>query len=558
MGHFSVGDLLALQALIRCLLFMDKITKFLSAAQEESTKRSVQVVASFLTFFLPGLTLGGRVDVRQRMIGTHSATDIRSEAEDFKIRIDKKALTIELFDGGVCLDVDDDVCLNHPIQQAISAAWSQSMFPVEKLDICASFIRADLDAKMIFSVLKIMPSNLQYLQLGGISLSVPALTRILLHPKLAALKILKLCDVEFLQAANNDDNLQSRKENTESSINVGSSPLRKIVCLFLRLEAGVTLDPFLKCLKRAPKLEHFELAMDHNHVYNYGQSRLQSGGVAEIFCQSCFGDFLTAAQQLKTLILEYVPLGTLHLCAMAESLRNSQSLKELCLVDASQDLSTEGRSWVTIADFLRMQTTLHTLSLDGITKESDDTSIILEGLAQNGSIHDLRLRNLPLQLDALSSCLGMNSVVAALSLHSNGFEGISSDVQGTVYSTLLQVLEANTTVKRISWKTGRCARTEVFPKRRKSKTYRCYTHHLPSISLVSTWEVQQQIQWFLMLNQRGIRRIMADVDHSTNEFLKIVLQQQREETQEGFPSGEYDLDCLFYLLSTNPSFIKTS
>ena len=535
-----------------------------------------------------------------------------SEQQDFKVAISSgHTLTVELLDGGVCLDDsdddDDDIQVDRRrLQQAIekaihsiSSTSTTTSSPITKLDLYASHFRANLTAKMIGSILQVLPP-LEHLQLGGLRLSVEELCLVLGQPSLTGkLTHLALYDLEFTN-------------NTRSIDQEGHHPpvatplaLQEVVAVFLRLESDqVTLDPLLETLERAPKLKQLELVLDHNHAYVHGYPRIDqqqqqphqqlppnnSQQQQQLFSAPAFANMLQATHEsLSNIILEYVPLTAQHFEALAEY---GNSVKQLRLRHDPSEASSESPSTMqALRAFLspnNCPASLEQVSFDGILTQPQYATELCQVLACNKSIQSLRLRSLPLHLRDLTRLLSKNATLQHLALHNIDFESNSSGgdnnttpltidpdpdvMEESVFATLVKILKDhnNTSLRRISWKQAEFKRTEVFPRLRKPKAYKCFQLKQKA---TQQHQAQQQLHWYLTLNQRGIRNMMADVSLPRSEFMNVLVHRKHPTLQKQHSQwpgqqpytkssnnvnedellDEYSLDCLYYLLSNNPS-----
>ena len=567
---------MVLQALMGCLIILDGSARLLHLVWKEWSKQGAEVLLSFILKFLPG-TGFLKIDNTHQQLNRDEDRDTgidtannktQTQTDDFKTRVNHSLLTVELLDGGLCLDQDDLICQDDttPIQKAIASALSQSAeIEIEKLELSASFMRADLDYKMISSLLEILPINLVSFQIGGASLTVQDLARILRHPSLKNLKNLTLCDVEFLSVIN-DNTSETEEEDDFASFESRSTKklaLEKVLCLFARLQNNrVTFDPLLEELQNASALEHFELVLDHNHSYRHGrpqEENEQEDGLP-VFSEVCLEKFLSATSQLKNLVLEFTPLYNQHLSALSSSLSLNIALKDLRIVNDQNSQCVKNVDWTAFSEFLSHQTSLRNVSLDGITSKEKNTSLLLRSMTSNASIKDLRLRNLPLQLDSLKTYLSTNASLQSLFLHGNTYlsDDKKQDPGKQLVGALVAVLEEhNITLQRISYKEGMCARTDVYPLLRKPKAWRYNSHSLRAPDQ-KTLSLRSQIHWYLTLNQRGIRQpsVMLNISQSPFEFLQLVVQQQKEE--DVGCKDAYDLDCIFHLMKNNPSLCSSA
>ena len=530
------------------------------------------------------------------------------DQQDFNVAISNgNTLTVELLDGGVCLDngdnEEDDIIVNRRrLQQAIEQVIQSNSSSINKLDLYASHFRANLTAKMIGSILKVLPP-LEHLQLGGARLSVEELCLVLGQPELAETTHLALYDLEFTNNNNNNNN---------HHIQINDSlALQEVVAVFLRLENDqVTLDPLFETLQCATKLRQLELVLDHNHAYVHGFPRTDQHvhhPQQQLFSALSFADMLHATQNsLSNIVLEYVPLTAKHFEALTE---HGKSVKQLRLrgdpSEATGAISENGcsdKAFEALKGFLLPQkcpVSLQTLSVDGMVSQAQHAKELCQVLAYNQSIQSLRLRSIPFQLNDLATLLSNNTTLHHLALHNIDFESHRGNVisvapsshdlqpevmEKAVFTRLVKILkdDNNTTLRRISWKQAEFKRTEVFPRRRKAKMYKCYQPRPHTTTTSSSQQQQQpsaqeQLHWYLTLNKRGIRNVMVDANLSLNEFM-IVLERQGRTTMQQAPSlqsqdrqkmesktrtsvsssedemqDEYSLDCLYYLMSNNPS-----
>lgn len=496
--------------------------------------------------------------------------------EEFKVAITgHNAISIEILDGGVCLEnSSEDILEDAPltrIQQAIQGAIDKTDTAIEKLDLFASHFRANLTAPMMANVLQVLPP-LKHLQLGGLCLPVQELCHTLVHPSLTDLSHLALYDLVFLGTPANG---------IEITTNL-SLALEEIVAVFIRLEdQDVSLDPLLSFLQSAPRLKQFELVMDHSHAYLHGYPRQEQPAQRQkvLFSATTFSKLLKAtSNHLQLLFLEYVPLTTEHYQVMAD---HAKALTQLRLRD-DPDISgrmEDAERLKALATLLRHHANLQTVTLDGLwssSKQQTEALEIFQVLPLSTTINALRLRSLPMQLSELKTLLRNNTTLQNLSLHNIAFAtSASATHQGTVeeeavFAVLVQILKKdNSTLRRITWKQAEFRRTEIFPRHRKPKTYKCFRKH-------NQQSAQQQLHWYLTLNQRGMRFLMADIDCSRHDFLNSMTKQQRPPhvqlfgDQAGKPQSQpfekikgnldtdtqedgYALDCLYHMLSNNPS-----
>lgn len=512
--------------------------------------------------------------------------------EEFKVSITShNAISIEILDGGICLEGNaaDSVRADDPpftrIQQAIRATVGRSENPIEKLDLFASHFRANLTAPMMASILRVLPP-LHHLQLGGLCLPVQELCRTLTHPSLNKLTHLALYDLVFL--GNNHTTTEDYHAGTRESTNLA---LKEIVAVFIRLDdQNVTLDPLLNFLQSAPQLRQFELVMDHSHAYLHGYPRPEQPVVAQqqqqpatvpkvLFSATTFSNLLEAtAEHLQLLFLEYTPLTTQHFQAMAQ---HGKSLAQLRLRDDPDQAGKmqDVQRLKALASLLRCHKSLHTVTLDGLWKHKQESQDIVQVLPHSSTISSLRLRSLPMRLGELRTLLCNNTTLQNLSLHNIAFTVPTLEAmvdEEAVFAVLVQILKKdNSTLRRITWKQAEFRRTEVFPRHRKPKSYRCLHQHQKQQS------AQHQLHWYLTLNQRGIRYLMADIDCSTKIFLDLLTKQQTMSQHQNYadqlgqqqPQSEtslsarkgcmdkdsqdgYSLDVVFHMLRNNPSLCR--
>ena len=534
-----------------------------------------------------------------------------SDQQDFKVAVSNgDTLTVELLDGGVCLDngddddeEEDDIQVNRKrLQQAIEKVIQSNSSSIIKLDLYASHFRANLTATMIGSILKVLPP-LEHLQLGGARLSVKELCLVLGQPALADTTHLALYDLEFTNNNNNNNN------NNHIQIKAPLA-LQEVVAVFLRLESNqVTLDPLFETLQCAPKLRQLEIVLDHNHAYMHGYPRTDQHAhrpQQQLFSAPVFAKMLHATQDsLSNIVLEYVPLTAKHFQALTE---HGKSVKQLRLrgdpsetTTVTSEINCTESAFEALKDFLLPQkcpASLESLSFDGMVSQVQHTKEMCQILEYNQSIRSLRLRSIPFQLNDLATLLSNNTKIHNLALHNIDFQSHHGDVIDTnlsshglqpevmekaVFATLVKILkdDNNTTLRRISWKQAEFKRTEVFPRRRKAKTYKCYQPRNLTTAASSLLQqppsAHQQLHWYLTLNKRDIRNIMVDADLSLSEFMTVLeregqttkhqplsLQCQDQQITESNTrtsescsedeiQDEYSLDCLYHLISNNPS-----
>jgi len=426
----------------------------------------------------------------QRAGGTHYPL----EDQEFKISITgRNSIAIELLDGGLCLESEDDdedeftmdgQSSLGMMQQAIQAILQQqSEEPITKLDLFASHFRATFTVKMMGNLLQAFHhNNLEHLQLGGMLLSVRELCNILSHPSLChQLKHLTLYDLELTSSGNYDDDGEEMSIYQPSSLTTTTTPLlalEEVVAVFLRLQdPTVTLDPLFRLLRQAPRLRLLELVLDHNHAYVHGYPRITTTTTnvlannipnsttplptqtqPAIFSPKSLAELLQATSaHLKTIILEYVPLAAPHFLAIS---RYALALKHLRLRDDPEivrriqqqpDENEEQDRITALASLLQAQeqqqqkeenssasssssaALLESVSLDGILTSPQDMTTICSALnnGKTSTIHSLRLRSLPMSLQDLTLLLAGNATLQYLSLHNLDFYNNKSDSKCT-------------------------------------------------------------------------------------------------------------------------------
>ncbi|CAB9506845.1 expressed unknown protein [Seminavis robusta] len=576
--------------------------------------------------------------------------NINQSQDDFRVSIvSRNALSVEILDGGVSLEdgvEEDDIRILQQspsttqtttrLQRVIATTLQRAEHPIEKLDLFASHFRADLTAHRILSILQVLPQpQLRRLQLGGLRLPVQELCKLIAHSP-HQLTHLALYDLEFSSSATSDEDdvVEQLLQRSSSSSSSSSLALEEFVAVFVRLEnRTVTLDPLIRFLQSANRLKQLELVMDHSHAYIHGYPRQQPQPQLQppcLFQPTSLQHLLqSTCQHLETVILEYVPLETTHYQAMTD---HGASIKHLRLRDEPGSATTDARIRALALLLKRHRDTLESISLDGLWGQQQQqkqkqsmpaSSDLFRVLSQSSSIRTVRLRSLPMQLDDLRTLLQNNATLDHLSLHSMSFCGAATTattirdtrihnnnnntivvledavVEQSVFSVLVQILKgrsnSNTGLTRLSWKQAEFRKTEVFPRRRKPKAfYRRYPYRKKKMEQQQHDDdppsLHQQLHWYLTLNQRGIRKLMVDVNTSREQLLQqLVVQQQGSrqmqflvpppQTQQARASSsmtnhapptaqvliqdasekenldEYALDCIYYLLSNNVSMI---
>jgi len=540
----------------------------------------------------------GRINPETRR---HFQNRVAREQQNFHLEIvNGNTLTVEILDGGICLELSDDD--DSPIedvqidrfnlQQALKETLSRNKTTIIKLDLFASHFRANLTAKMIGSILEIVPP-LQQLQLGGLSLSVRELCRLLQQPILADnLTHLALYDLEFANPSSLDS-----EELEDIFGNIAALALEEFSAVFLRLQSSrVSLDLLLQTLQGAAHLKQFELVLDHNQafVHGYPNADQQQHPTRQLLSTPSFSRMLQATQKhLSRLTLEYVPLASEHFEVLA---KHGKSLHTLRLRDDPSKPAIRESTRVALQHFLQSDIcpkSLEQVSFDGILSQSRHTTDLCGVLACNSLIRSVRLRSLPLQLGDLVCLLSKNSTLEQLVLHNIDFQShdmTDSDVtinpfclgsdpdsmEETVFATLVDIFKHhNNTLRQLSWKQAEFKRTEVFPRRFKPRTCTLIQTRRRDTSMIKPRPALSELHWYLTLNQRGIRNAMVDINMSRAEFLQKLAEQQtfQKQQQTSLPSSsknwqtgdgseertldEYAVDCLYFMLSNNPSLCNS-
>ena len=274
--------------------------------------------------------------------------------------------------------------------------------------------------------------------------------------------------------------------------------------------------------------------------------------------------------------------------------------------------------------------TIHSLRLRSLPMSLQDLTLLLAG---NATLQYLSLHNLDFYNNKSDSKCTPTPVWVAdptvdgdRSTFENNLQRVDEAVapndanndhapelleEDAVLARVVQILkDDNVTLRRLSYKFAEFRRTEIFPRRRKPKTHhpKCYPARQqqqqrqqrpssPRRSELSQQQQQQsqpddtssllcpqqQLHWFLTLNQRGIRNLMVDVNRTRAELVQLMTDQENHHQLQlqqlflDYPAppplpgsaasvaGQdtsaissnsdecWALDCVFHMLSCNPT-----
>ena len=375
-------------------------------------------------------------------------------------------------------------------------------------------------------------------------------------------------------------------------------PLEEFCVWDLHLEDDVTnLDPLVMALSSLPTLTTVALGVEHNNSNSNNDNDDAEEARASILCESslvvlCHNPRLTSLRlanlgldqkriqlltealemntgALKSLELHGEKLETESWIAMANGLERNTSLERFSLFDFK---GMDDTGAIALAQALRMNESLRSLSL-----ENDDDSVSEIGniamarmLESNSALVSLCFSSRGLNDDAciaFAEALGTNQTLRELELGTYqggrvGSRGVSAIANMLPRNSSLQKLcmccqqglddngaiaianglTRNTTLRHLLLEDDDDAVT--------SKGYEALVTMMQSNTVLNTLyhenagHLKVKMDYFLKLNQTGIRTILLNVNATRSEFLDTLVSHQE------------DLDCVHYMISMNPSFVS--
>lgn len=364
-------------------------------------------------------------------------------------------------------------------------------------------------------------------------------------------------------------------------------PLEEFCVWDLHLEDEVTLDSLVMALSSLPTLEKVALGVENTEreVPILNESSLV------VLCHN---------PRLTSLRLANLGLDLKGVCILSQALEmNTGALKNLEL--HGEDLESD--AWVAIANMLEKNTSLERFSLFDFKGMDDGGAIALaEAMSKNSSLRHLSLENDDDSVSqygniAVAQMLGHNSTLVSLCFSSKGLNddacvAFAAALQGNMtlrelelgtyqggrvgsrgVSAIANMLPKNSTLQKLCMccqqglddngavsianglthnKTLKHLLIEDGDDAVTHQGYDALVKMLQSNTSLETiyhenaGDLKQKMEYFLKLNQSGIRNLLLDVDATRSRFLDFLLSHQE------------DMDCLHYLIWMNPSFVASA